>query len=86
MSNCSSLRVIAEDAAKVKKERDFENTGQYTLNPAEFFANRFLSIDDALSMERANVCMNRCQEPVRVLKAVISANLKEINLNLANCV
>ena len=86
MSDCQKHIKLAEAVVDVKKTKDSSNEASYTKNPADFFSNRMVSVDDALTIERANLCMKRCQEPVDVLRRIVHANLKEININIKNCV
>ena len=82
MDRCQSQIKLAQAVMEVKQERDKVNESSYTMEPSEFFSKRLVSVEDALKIERANLCMKKCQEPVDVLKRVISANLKEININI----
>ena len=86
LNKCNEHMRLAEAVVEEKKKRDQENAASFTRNPGDFFANRMVPVTDALKIERANLCTQRCQEPVDVLKRLVSANLKEININIKNCV
>lgn len=82
MSGCDPIIKSAEVLMQQKQLRDQANATSFTKDPAEFFQKRVVSVEDALTIEKANLCMKKCQEPVDILKRVISSNLKEININI----
>lgn len=57
----------------------------YTLDKVDFFENRMTKVEDALIVEQANICMEKCKQPVDVLKRVLSSNLKEVTMNIHGC-
>ena len=63
MSKCGSTIMKAKEIMAMKQQRDEENKTQYTLDKMEFFQKRLLRVEDALEIERANLCMNKCHEP-----------------------
>tara|TARA_B110001450_G_C17397033_1_gene390093 strand:+ start:307 stop:600 length:294 start_codon:yes stop_codon:yes gene_type:complete len=44
-----------------------------------------LKVEDALEIERANLCMNQCHEPSQIIKRVLSSNMKEVSMNIQQC-
>ena len=48
----------------------------------EFFENRLTKVEDALVVERANFCMEKCKAPVDIIKRVLASNLKEVTINI----
>ena len=48
-------------------------------------ACKIIKTDDALLIEQANLCMERCSAPVDILKRVLSNNLKEVMMNVQGC-
>ena len=67
---------------KAKEQRDEYNKTSYTLDKMEFFENRLTKVDDALVVERANFCMEKCKAPVDIIKRVLASNLKEVTINI----
>ena len=65
-----------------KEKRDEINKQSYTLDKMEFFENRLTKVEDALVVERANFCMEKCKEPVDIIKRVLASNLKEVTVNI----
>ena len=61
------------------------NKNSYTLDKMEFFEQRVTKVEDALIIERANHCMEKCKTPVDILKRVLASNLKEITTNIQQC-
>ncbi len=46
---------------------------------------RYTKVEDALVIEKANKCMERCQFPVDIIKRVLASNLKEVTNNIKDC-
>ena len=69
---------------ELKKEKS-KNAKSFTLDKVEFFESRMTKVEDALIVEQANRCMERCKQPVDVLKRVMSSNLKEVTQNIQGC-
>ena len=65
-----------------KKSRDEVNHQSYTLDKHEFFEKRLTKVEDALAVERANLCMEKCKQPSEIVKRVLASNLKEVTLNI----
>ena len=85
MARCQPYILRAEDVMKRKQSRDLVNANTYSLNKVEFFQARLPSVEDALAVERANFCMERCKLPVDIIKRVLSSNLKEVSNNIDQC-
>ena len=42
-------------------------------------------VEDAITVEKANLCMEKCKQPVDVLKRILQSNLKEVQVNIQGC-
>ena len=51
----------AQDIMNEKQARDEINKQSYTLEKMEFFEKRLTKVEDALIVERANLCMEKCK-------------------------
>ena len=82
MFKCQPSVAAAQNIMNIKKQKDEQFIGQYTLSKNEFFNSKLTSVEDALVVEKANVCMKKCREPGEIIKRVLSSNLKEISENI----
>ena len=55
-----------------------KNKQKYILDPEEFVSTKITSLDEAVSFERAAICMQNCQLPVDVVKRVMTTNVREL--------
>ena len=75
-----------DQAQRLMEARNQKMQGSvYTLDKHEFFERKLTKIDDALMVERANFCMDKCKQPVDIVKRVLAANMKQINTNIQEC-
>ena len=59
--------------------------GKHCRTAEEFMSYRMTKIEDALIVEQANSCMEKCKQPVDILKRVLGSSLKEVTRNIQEC-
>ena len=70
MQRCNPQISAAQNVMEVKEQRQ-KQAQSYSLDPVDYFENRVTKIEDAIIVEKANLCMDRCKQPVEILKRLL---------------
>ena len=54
------------------------------MDTEEFLAHRYTSLEEAISFEKAAMCMQSCQLPLDITKRILASNIKKIEENLTS--
>ena len=82
MIECRPTLVRAREIMDETRQRAQTYQSTFTLDKKEFIEKRLVKVEDALIVEKANQCQNKCQQPTEILKRILQSNLKEVSNNI----
>ena len=86
-AKCDQLQTkAAEVIENVSDRRIPADPNELILDPVKLLAKRFTGLEESVAFEKAAICMQECQLPLDITKRILSSNVRELELNLTNCV